>query len=259
MALPARRYFTLSEIADRWGTTVTDLGTYAVEGLLQLCVMALAKRVSIAVAVEAHDAGPPEELREEVLNGPQPILAVDVWPIVQNRVGAITRFKPPRPDHDIELAPGVEPIKVTLSQLLMTRDERNRVEAEYDIAVREAGPVRATPGFEHNADYSEVSVGRRRYKLGRLQAKVVQELHQASLNGEPWLKNEELLSACGAKSARLVDLFKNQPEWRELVRQDNKGSCRLNLADRAPSQARQSAFRRAVTAHRRPGPIGDCG
>jgi hypothetical protein len=179
------------------------------------------------------------------------VLQQDLWPLIQNRVGTITRFKPPEPNGYEVLAEGVEPIKVTLSQLLVLREERDRFETEYDLKVTSVSPFATDQGFEHNADYSEVSLRGRRFVLGPLQASIVRELHMASISLEPWVKHESLLEDCRSRSKRLVDVFKSQEHWRDLIHLDRKGYCRLNLPDRTPSQARQRAFRRAVMSTRR--------
>jgi len=89
--------------------------------------------------------------------------------------------------------------------------------------------------------------------LGPLQASIVRELHIASTSPEPWLKHDQLLEGCRSKSKRLVDVFKTQEHWRDLILQDRKGYCRLNLPGRTPSPARQRAFRRAVMSNQREG------
>lgn len=251
MALPVKPYFFLSEVAARWGTTVGDLGTFAHEGLLELHVMAVTKRVAFGW----YDGDGEDRVDipggTRILSGPQPVLRADLWLLIQNRVGTITRFRPPEPNGYEVLAEGVEPIKVTLSQLLVLREERDRFETEYDLKITPVAAFATDQGFEHNADYSGVSLRGRRFVLGPLQANIVRELHMASLSAEPWVKHEQLLEDCRSQSKRLVDVFKTQEHWRDLIIQDRKGSCRLNLPDRTPSPARQRAFRRAVMSNHR--------
>lgn len=252
MPLPPKPYFFLPEVAERWGATVVDLATYAHEGLIELCVMALSVPVAVGGLEGDENGWDRVPVSEEVRNGPQPLIPADIWPVIQNRVGTITRFKHREAHWFAEIVEGVEPIKVSLQQLLVTREERDRFEREYELQVIEPEPrVRPEP-FAHSPDYSDVQLLGQRFALGPLQARVVRELHEASFEAEPWLRNEDLLERCGARSSRLVDLFKAKPAWRELILLDGKGRCRLNLPDRTPSKARQRAFRRAVQTRARP-------
>lgn len=251
MALPVKPYFFLSEVAERWGTTVGDLGTFAHEGLLELHVMAVSKLVECGW----YEGDPEDPMHldggTKLVSGPQPVLRQDLWPLIQNRVGTITRFRSPEPSGYEVLAEGIEPIKVTLSQFLVLREERDRFETEYDLKITSVSAFATDQGLEHNADYSEVSLRGRRFVLGPLQASIVRELHLATISAEPWLKHDQLLEGCRSRSKRLVDVFKTQEHWRDLIIQDRKGYCRLNLPDRTPSPARQRAFRRAVMSNQR--------
>jgi len=92
----------------------------------------------------------------KLVSGPQPVMRTDLWPLIQNRVGTITRFRPPEPNGYEVLAEGIEPIKVTLSQLLMLLEERDRFETEYELKVTSVSAFATDQGFDHNADYSDV-------------------------------------------------------------------------------------------------------
>jgi hypothetical protein len=205
MPLPPRRYFFLPDVARRWGTTALDLATYAHEGLLELCVMTAATQVRFGwIDGEPEDCGHvPGGTR--VLSGPQPLRSADLWPIIANRVGTIDHFKAPETNGYVALLEDAEPIRVTLHQLLVTREERDRFEQEYGLAPVDDPPPKANGAFAHAANYSDVTLLGRRHVLGPLQASIVRELHAASLRGEDWMSHQELLRACGAKSTRIVD------------------------------------------------------
>jgi hypothetical protein len=175
----------------------------------------------------------------------QPILKDDIWPIIQNRVGSIDHFRPRDPYHYARFHE-CAPLKVTLQQLLITREERDRFEDAHKIEVVEPDVRLRRECFTHDADYAHVDLLGRSFTLGATQARIVRALHEASLAGSPWVRQDELLERCGAKSSRLVDVFKAKQDWRQLITHDGRGRWRLNLPERGPSKARQQAFRRAV-------------
>jgi hypothetical protein len=246
MPLPQKSYFFVPEVAERWGATVSDIATYAHEGLIQLCAMA----VNLHVQTGYYEHIEEDDYTyiptgQDVLNGPQPVRADDVWRILQDKIGSISTFATAHQNGVLQLCEGVAPLRLTLHQLLITRDERNRFECEYGLSVSETDSKQA-PVFTHSSNYSEVTLRGERFSLGPSQACVMRELHAAYLRGELWLNQQDLLRSC-ARSTRLVDLFKSQPNWRDLFVLDGRGACRLNLPDQAPPKSRRVAFRRAVS------------
>jgi len=242
MALPPKPYFFLPEVAERWGATTVDLAVYAHQGLLELCVMVVGKFVEAGT----YDFGERLPVRRDFRTGPQPLLTADIWPLVQNRSGTVLQFRPPADMDYARLAADEEPIRVTLQQLLVTREERDRFESVHQLKPMELEARFREDAFTFSSDFSEVHLLGKRYVLGEKQAAVIRLLYEASLAGEPWVRHDGVLHASGCGSARLVDLFKHQPDWRELIELDGRGSCRLRLPDRTPSKSRQRAFRRAM-------------
>jgi hypothetical protein len=246
MPLPQKSYFFLPEIADRWGTTVRDIATYAHEGLIELSAMAINLRVETAMVVDYEDRGRQfADTGPRCLNGPQPLFPCDVWSVLQDGIGTITSFRMTDPEGRADLAEGISPLRLTLHQLLVTRGERDRFERTYDLRISAAPEQQTSAVFIHSPDFSEVILRGERFRLGPAQASVVRELHAAFERGQPWLNHQVLLQSC-AKSARLVDLFKSQANWRSLIVLDRRGSCRLNVPDHEPPKNRQRAFRRAL-------------
>jgi hypothetical protein len=245
MPLPQKNYFFVPEVADRWGASTEDIGYFAFDGKIRLCAMVINLHVRIGYYEESEQDGSffvPTDYT--VLNGPQVILPEDIWPLLKDRISTITRFWKPDGGGVIEVDEGVAPLRLSLHQLLITRDERDRFEKQHDLSVTETENKQRIL-FTHNPTYSEVNMNGERYRFGAAQASVIRELHAAYQRGEMWLNQQSLLEGC-AKSTRLVDLFKSQPNWRSLFVFDGRGSCRLNLPEQSPSKTRQRAFRRAV-------------
>jgi hypothetical protein len=252
MALPPKSYFHLDEIARRWDASIPDLACYTLDGLLQISIMTVGLRVETGV-FETGEHGLfrlPEG--ETVLYGPQPVVSSDLWPVFRTGGGRITRLKPSAPDRYMDLAEGVEPILVTLPDLLVTRLERDRFEAAHGLGTREpadgapgeASGRAAEPGFIHRNGYSEVVLNGQIFRLGLLQASIVRQLHEASQTDNPWRHGKELLANSSAQTVRLVDLFKTKPNWRTLIASDGRGYYRLNLPDRPAPRMTHRAYRR---------------
>ena len=198
-----------------------------------------------------------------VLNGLRAVVSSDLWPVFRHGSGRIARFKPLTARGYIELAVGKKPILVTLEDLLVTRDERDRFETSHGIGPGEPVPPVQPSGtviagaesvFVHRGDYSEVVFSGELFRLGPLQAAVVRQLHEASSSDNPWRPGKELLSNSSASTMRIVDLFKVKKNWRTLIVSDGRGNYRLNLQDRPAARPSHRAYRRfgaMVVADRR--------
>lgn len=257
MPLPPRSYFHLPELAKRWDASMSDIACYTIDGLLEVSVMTIGVVVETG-SFEADDRG---LLRlpdgETVLNGPQPVVASDLWPVFRHGSGQIARFKPATGHGYIELASHQGSIRITLDDLLVTRTERDRFEmacgmgpgeplATSSDAARPAAAERPDNGspFVHRVDYSEVVFSGELFRLGPLQASVVRKLHEASFTANPWRPGKELLSNSSASTMRIVDLFKVKKNWRTLIVSDGRGNYRLNLQDKPAARPSHRAYRR---------------
>ena len=236
---------------------MSDIACYTIDGLLEVSVMAIGI-VAETGTFEADDHGLsrlPEG--ETVLNGPQAVVASDLWPVFRHGSGHITRFKPATAHRYIELASHHGAIRITLDDLLVTRAERDRFEtacgmgpveplATYFVAAKPTAGASPSNGsqFVHRDDYSEVVLSGELFRLGPLQASVLRQLHEASQSGNPWRPGKELLSNSSASTMRIVDLFKVKKNWRTLIVSDGRGNYRLNLQDRPAARPSHRAYRR---------------
>lgn len=255
MGLPPKSYFHLTEIAECWGASMQDLACYTLDGLLQIAIMTIGIRVEIGTFTSTDRGLVRIPQSETVLHGPQAVISSDLWSVFRTGGGRITRFKPQAPDGYVDLAEGLDPMAITIHDLLVTRAERERFEAEYglaDKAVPQASSEPpATPQFLHRDDYAEVVLNGEIFRLGPLQASVVRALHDASHTANPWRPGKELLTNCNAQTLRMVDLFKTKPNWRTLIASDGRGYYRLNLPDRPAVRRAHRAYRRLASLFQR--------
>jgi hypothetical protein len=248
MGLPPKSYFHLTEIAERWSASIQDLACYTLDGLLEIAIMTIGTRVETG-RFELSDRGVFRAAEgEKVLHGPQPIVSSDLWPVFRTGAGRIARFKPRAADGYIDLSEDVEPLAITLQDLLVTRAERDRFETAHGLAGDLKGPPSGNPTeeclFLQRNNYAEVVLNGEVFRLGLLQASIVRELHSASQSDTPWRHGKQLLANSNAQTMRMVDLFKTKQNWRNLIASDGRGYYRLNLPDRPTPRPSHRAYRR---------------
>ncbi|WP_111417037.1 hypothetical protein [Rhodoplanes roseus] len=249
MGLPPKSYFHLTEIAERWSASIQDLACYTLDGLLEIAIMTIGTRVEIG-RFEMGDRGVfrfPEG--EKILHGPQAVVSSDLWPVFRTGAGKISRFKPGKTGGYIDLSEDIEPMAVTLQDLLVTRAERDRFEGAHGLCGaattdEPSGNASEERAFLQRNNYAEVVINGEAFRLGLLQASIVRELHRASQSDNPWRHGKELLANSNAQTMRMVDLFKTKQNWRTLIASDGRGYYRLNLPDRPTPRPSHSAYRR---------------
>ena len=245
MGLPPRSYFRLAEIMERWGASPEDIASYVHDDLLELSILVTAARAESGSINYSDDPPTLEPESERVLYGLQQVYNCDVVQVFHVGCGYIERFKPEHSNGYLELVEGVDRLLVNVKDFMVTRAERDRFEAANNIAIEEE-VGRTPPLFDvMRSDYSEVVMNAEVFRLGRIQAAVVHQLHQAARTANPWRSGKQLLGAANANTTRLVDLFKNKQNWRALIASDGRGSYRLNVPEVSGARQPQRAFRRS--------------
>jgi hypothetical protein len=89
--------------------------------------------------------------------------------------------------------------------------------------------VNGAVGFRHDATYRHVWIDEREFSLTQFQSDIVRELHRAALEGQPWVRVEQLRAAVGFESDKLAHLFRRMKNRRELILSDQRGYYRLNV------------------------------
>jgi hypothetical protein len=87
-------------------------------------------------------------------------------------------------------------------------------------------PGHGSTVFTHDPTYEHVSLGSFTFTLGPIQAKIVQQLHEASKLGE-WRPGKVLLARADSQQIKLSEVFKSKQNWRELIESDGRGRYRL--------------------------------
>ena len=85
--------------------------------------------------------------------------------------------------------------------------------------------------FQHDHDYSHVSVGDVSFVFGPLQAAAIRKLHAAYKTGESWVFGKTILRDINSNSTNIRELFRSNLNWESLVQSDRRGKYRLKLPD----------------------------
>lgn len=227
MALPSKSYFKLEEITDRWNATISDLQYYGENGILEFCIREQRILVSLFEYIQKDQGLHKVQKTKRYMPEPQPIHSVDVFRIftAEDKKVIIKRFKPRAPLEFMKIWEE-NGLPVSKSDLVITRDERNRFEEKHNIIPFESD---APEIFSYRNHYTDVKIMGERHKLGPVQANIVRELHQASNSLNPWLYGKTLLDRAGSKSIRLSGIFNHHKNWRDIICSDGRGRYRLNV------------------------------
>lgn len=219
-----KSYFTLAETLDRWQLGDPDLLYLVENGDLTLSIRAIGLPVQRGtVAFDEHGQCRPAVDGVDRIDGPIDLSGADAATILKHGARPIRYFAAEYGQYRECL---LEPIVVDRIDLVVRKEERDRVELIHGLGDRART---AAELFRHAADYSELSLGDLKLRLGPLQAGVVAILHQAHASDCPWRHGKELLAVVGSASMRLSDLFKSKPGWRKLIRSDGRGRYRLAI------------------------------
>lgn len=223
MSLIEKAYFTLDEIEERWRMPRRDLAYLAENGLLRLSVRLFGIWLESGTYEQGQDdAWFTIPTAQDWVEGLRDLCKQDAFVLFRDGQVTIRQFAMPEREY-CHLMCGVPDVVVRLADVVVRREERDRVEAEHALSRTPASRDR----LRHSADYTEVELGGVAYHLGPVQARVVQHLHQATRDGAPWCFGKTLLARAGSSSARLADVFKSQRRWRQLIDSDGRGNYRL--------------------------------
>ena len=222
-----KSYFTLPEILDRWQISEADLIYLAENDRLRLSVRVFGVQMEFGDHEKTADGAVHRVPWEQTpYSGLLDLHACDVYQLFRCGEVHLDRFQTTRADYAVTTGE-VEPVFVMIGDLLLRREERDRFEIESGFSTR-SSPIEE-PAFIVSSDYQDVRCNGHRFRLGPIQAQVVQALHRAALAGEPWQNGKTILQAAGSRSLKMSDVFKSQKGWRHLIQSDRRGAYRLNV------------------------------
>jgi hypothetical protein len=225
MKLIEKEYYTLQEVTAAWEMPRHDVAYLAETDRMRLTVRVCRLHIERG-EIESHpDCGwhtiPHEQAR---YTGLLDITAQDAQLIMRNGSTEIQAFHAPD-EHYCHVMDPSEPVTIHEADLLIRAEERARLEQVGGKPEK----VHAPELFSHDISYQHVTCGGRRYRFGKIQARIIRQLHQASMTSQPWCKGSELIDKSQSRCYRLVDVFKSQQHWRELIESDGRGSYKLAI------------------------------
>lgn len=220
-----KSYFTLPEVITRWSMSETDFAYLAEDDQLLLSIRVFGLALEFGDYEETKEGERFSLPREQsYFSGLLDLHADDVFQLFRDGEVQVTYFRTPRSDYACLRDPRSE-LTVRKRDLLLRRDERDRFEAKINFAGASVGP---RPGaFHASADYRLVHCNGHQFRLGAIQAKVVQALHEAAQRDAPWQSGKAMLAAAGSRSPKMHDVFKSKKNWRLLIESDGRGAYRL--------------------------------
>lgn len=230
MALPRREYFYLEEIAKRWLASELDIQYYIENGILEARI--LLRNVTVEFGcyeTTANGDSYPVSCDIKPVNGLYSMCPEDCWTLFRKGKVTLNYLRSYNKDEYCRIK-HENGIKVRLSDIVITDQACMHFEKENGICPAQVRHLaNDNPDFKHSNNYSDISINGTKYRLGPVQAKVIQILYEAYLKGHPWVYGKEVLRSSNAETMRMVDLFKSQDNWRDLILSDGKGSYRLNI------------------------------
>lgn len=232
MGFPEKTYDRLQNLRRRWGVTQEDV-YYAIENsLLRVCVWMPMRYVERGVLKDGTFIYEKHEHKEGFIGvRPQDFHRISSTGCAKLRIfrsvkqeGHILRmaYEPPQPA-----------ISVRIHDLVVLQEDRLKFETAYEIcqekiaAYPEICPTHKE--FFASGDYHQIILNGEEFHLGDVQARIVEQLHDAIRSNTQWVHGKILLNNSGSHAMRLRDVFKGKKDWEKIIESNRRGSYRLNI------------------------------
>jgi hypothetical protein len=227
MVLIEKLYFTLREIAERWHVQMDDLAYMAENGELRVSVRLYSVRLEEGIYEHDTRDGHLHRIQfdQSWFSGLQDLTACDAHKVFRYGGAQVACFDAPRGAY-VEIIEPSEAVVVQLQQLLIRREERDRVETAHQ---QDGNTVAEGISFQHDDDFRHVRLGEIRVSFGRVQAAVMKRLFEASRSGDGWCFGKTLLAEVGSATKRMSDVYKSKPQWASFIESDGRGRYRFRV------------------------------
>lgn len=232
MGFPTKAYDRLHHLWKRWGISQED-AYYAIENdLLRTCVWLPLRFVERGVIKDGKFIYERHESKEGFIG----VRPQDFRHICSTGRAKLRVFRSVGQEgHILRLAdePPQPALMVRISDLVVLHEDRKRFEETYGIGQDNTLPFTPKPSiegqFQFSNDYRHVTLDGKEYHLGDVQARVVEQLHDAARSRQPWVHGKTLIYESGSNAMRVRDIFKHKRDWRSLISSNDRGYYRLNL------------------------------
>jgi hypothetical protein len=223
MPLPTRAYDRLHSVWKRWDVSQEDI-YYSIEnGLLRVCVwmpLRYLERGAFKNGKFIYEAHEPRE-------GFVGVRPEDFHRICNTGCAKLRIFRSVKEEsHILRMAyePPQPAISVRINDLVVLQDELCPIQIEQNAAM-----IPAQKEFSASADYHHISIHGEEFHLGDVQARIIEQLHDALESRTQWVHGKTLIYGANSKALRLRDVFKSKRDWNKIIASNGRGYYRLNV------------------------------
>lgn len=232
MALPERAYDRLHSIFKRWDVSQEDV-YYSIEnGLLRVCVWMPLRYLERGAIKHGKFIYEKHEHREGFIG----VRPEDFHRICSTGCAKLRIFRSVKDDgHILRMAyePPQPAISVRISDLVVLQEDRVKFEKCYELCpikmAQNAAMAPAQKEFSASEDYHHIHIHGEEFHLGDVQARVVEQLHDAWQSRQQWVHGKTLIYGAGSRAIRLRDIFKSKSDWSKIIASNGRGYYRLNV------------------------------
>lgn len=225
-----KSYDRLEALSIRWGVSRDDI-YYAIEnGLLRACVWMPLRCVEFGILRQGKFLF----VRQETKEGFMALRPQDFRIICGKGCAKLRIFRSTdEREHIIRLTyePPQPALWVRVQDVVVLQADQETFEQRYQLSTVAMHPKRPATDFQfiHSPDYRHIQLSQQHFRLGDVQAKIVEHLHSAAASSQQWVHGKTLIDVSGSNAMRLRDIFKHKKNWRKLILSDDRGYYRLNL------------------------------
>ena len=239
MRFPDKAYDRLHSLWKRWGISQEDT-YYAVEnGLLRVCVW-LPLRYMERGGIEDKKFIYQRHEHKEGFVGVRP---EDFHRICNTGCAKLRIFRSTKTEgHILRMAyePPQPAISVRLHDLVVLKEDRLQFETTYGLTATPSlelvKNIVAAGDFMPSPDYRHVTHEGIEYHFGDVQARIIEQLHDAAESRSEWVHIKTLLHGANSRAVRLSDVFKRK-KWKQLIESNGRGYYRLKIGTEKKKRA----------------------
>jgi hypothetical protein len=232
MPLPEKAYDRLSSLWKRWDVSQEDV-YYSIEnGLLRVCVWLPLRYLERGVIKDGKFIYEQHEPREGFVG----VRPEDFHRICSTGCAKLRIFRSVREEeHILRMAyePPQPAISVRLNDLVVLQQDRIKFEKSYQLQPvsiqHQQAACALNREFSASPDYHHISIHGEEFHLGDVQARVVEQLHDALQSRTQWVHGKTLIYGANSKAVRLRDIFKSKRDWSKIIASNGRGYYRLNI------------------------------
>lgn len=233
MPLPEKTYDRLYSLWKRWELPQEDVYYFVESGLLRVCTwvpLRYMERGTIKNKKFIYEQHQPEE-------GFVGVRPEDFHRISSTGCAKLRTFRSIKKEgHILRMAyePPQPALSVRIHDLVVLREDRLAFEETYDVKATPNALYEKTVKQEFSAspDYHTISINGEEFHLGDIQARVVEQLHDAFQSRTQWVHGKTLIHGAGSGAIRMRDIFKSKRDWNKIISSNGRGCYRLNISSK---------------------------